>query len=578
MKALILTVRCLWCRREAMLFALVLVAAACAPDSRLQARQEVEPGATLSGNYLAARHAEVANDAAAAVDFLRAALDIDPDEPALIARAYAALVIAGQTADAVPLARKFLDGKNDAALARLILAADDLRAAHFAAAAQHLAPFPAEGGLGYIARVLTAWALAGENHTDEALAGLDPAGNANGVAMLYRLHAAWIDDLANRSAAAEAQLQPVFDQHEQPWLRLTELAAGVLARAGKPDKAAALYRSYLERVPQAHGIAGQIERLDRRVVPPRIIRSAKDGAAEALFDAAGIARRQNADESALILGQLGLYIRPDFPELRMVVADLMEDAGRYADANAIYAEIDRSSPLAESAELGTARNLDRLDRFDDSVRMLEDLARKHPDDPEPLSELGDLLRRHERFEDAVKAYDRAFARIGELKPYHWRLLYARGIALERAKNWDRAEADFLKALAFEPEQPFVLNYLGYSWVEQGRNLAQAEEMIRKAVALRPQDGYIVDSLGWVLYRLGRYPEAVVALERAVELKSEDPVMNDHLGDAYWAAGRQREARYQWRTALALSPEAELKAQLEDKLQRGLVRQANAVQP
>jgi Flp pilus assembly protein TadD len=279
-----------------------------------------------------------------------------------------------------------------------------------------------------------------------------------------------------------------------------------------------------------------------------------------------------------MLGELGLFVRPDSAELRLIVADLLEDAGRYADANTVYAEIEPGSPLAPAAELATARNLERLDRFDEAVRLLEGLATKRAGDPEPLSELGDMLRKRERFEDAVKAYDRAFARIATLKPYHWRLLYARGIALERAKVWERAEADFLQALAFEPDQPFVLNYLGYSWVEQGRNLAQAEQMIRKAVALRPNDGYIVDSLGWVLYRLERYPEAVVALERAVELKPEDPVMNDHLGDAYWAVGRQREARFQWRTALALSPEPELKSALEDKLARGSVRQAIVVVP
>lgn len=568
------------CRAGWVLFAVALLVAAGAAAGRVQARDAVSVGASLSGNYLAARHARVAQDPAAVVRFLRAALALAPDEPNLIARTYAALIVGGQTAEALPLARKFLDGGHDAALARLIVALDELRAGRYAAAVQRLERFPGDGGLGYLARVLTAWALVGDGRIDDALAGLDAAGSGSGsgTGMLFRLHAVWINDLAGRGPAAEAKLQAVLDQHEQPWLRLTELAAGTLARAGKPDKAAALYRAYLERVPQAHAVAAQAERLARGKPPPRIIRSAKDGAAEALFDAAGIARRQNAAETALILGQLGLFVRSDFPELRLIVADLMEDAGRFADANAIYAGIDRGVPLAATAELATARNLERLDRFDDAVRLLEDLARRHNDDAEPLGELGDMLRKRERFEDAVKAYDRAFARIGPPQPHHWRLLYARGISLERAKQWDRAEGDFLQALAFEPEQPFVLNYLGYSWVEQGRNLAQAEQMIRKAVALRPDDGYIVDSLGWVLYRLERYGEAVVELERAVALKPEDPVMNDHLGDAYWAAGRQREARYQWRTALALSPEPELKAKLQDKLEHGLVRQANAATP
>ncbi|MEO1065674.1 MAG: tetratricopeptide repeat protein, partial [Actinomycetota bacterium] len=170
-------------------------------------------------------------------------------------------------------------------------------------------------------------------------------------------------------------------------------------------------------------------------------------------------------------------------------------------------------------------------------------------------QIGNLLRGRERFVEAAEAYDRALDRIGEdLDQRHWSLLYARGIALERSKQWPRAETDFLRALELEPEQPYVLNYLGYSWVEQGVNIDRAREMIERAVEQRPNDGYIVDSLGWVFYRLGQYEDAVVNLERAVELRPQDPTINDHLGDAYWKVGRYAEARFQWSRALSLDPE------------------------
>jgi Flp pilus assembly protein TadD len=165
-------------------------------------------------------------------------------------------------------------------------------------------------------------------------------------------------------------------------------------------------------------------------------------------------------------------------------------------------------------------------------------------------------------------------RIGELERRHWSLLYARGIALERSKKWNRAEADFLRALEFEPEQPYVLNYLGYSWVEKGINLKKALAMIRKAVELRPNDGYIVDSLGWGLYQLGKMDEAVRELERAVELRAEDPIINDHLGDAYWQVGRRQEARFQWSRALSLDPDPELIGVIQAKLKKGMAKTAN----
>ena len=171
--------------------------------------------------------------------------------------------------------------------------------------------------------------------------------------------------------------------------------------------------------------------------------------------------------------------------------------------------------------------------------------------------------------ESVAAYDRAFERIAEPSRRNWALYYSRGIALERSQEWDRAEKDFLKALEYEPEQPYVLNYLGYSWVERGKNLDQAQAMIERAVQQRQNDGYIVDSMGWVLYRLGKYQEAVTHLERAVQLRPQDPVINDHLGDAYWRVGRQHEARFQWHRALSFKPEDKEKSKIEAKLDNGM---------
>jgi Flp pilus assembly protein TadD len=179
------------------------------------------------------------------------------------------------------------------------------------------------------------------------------------------------------------------------------------------------------------------------------------------------------------------------------------------------------------------------------------------------------LRSTEYYKEAIPEYDEAIRRAGALKPTHWRLFYKRGIVLERVKAFKESEADFLKALELQPDQPFVLNYLGYSWIEQGRNLSKALDMIRKAVNLRPNDGYIIDSLGWVLYRTGKFIEAVPKLEKAVQLRPNDPTINDHLGDAYWSVDRRIEARFQWRRALSMDPEPELVSEIESKLKQGL---------
>ena len=216
-----------------------------------------------------------------------------------------------------------------------------------------------------------------------------------------------------------------------------------------------------------------------------------------------------------------------------------------------------------------ADNLNELENLDGAVRLLRIMADEQSDRPEPLIKLGNLLRYIHRFHDAIRAYDRAFDRIDTIKKSDWSLYYNLGIALERTKQWARAEDNFLKALELEPDQPFVLNYLGYSWVEQGRNLGRARKMIEKAVSQRREDGYIVDSLGWVLYRLGEWEDAARHLERAVLLRPQDAVINDHLGDALWRVGRRNEARFQWNRALTLEPDANLVKGIENKLENGL---------
>ena len=186
-----------------------------------------------------------------------------------------------------------------------------------------------------------------------------------------------------------------------------------------------------------------------------------------------------------------------------------------------------------------------------------------------LTTLGDLFRSKKRFSESVEAYDAAIARIGSIEPRHWRLLFSRGISLERSKNWPRAEKDFLAAMELSPNEPYLLNYLGYSWVDQGIKLKRALGLIERAVELEPQSGAIVDSLGWALYRMGDYDGAVEKLERAAELEPLDPTVNDHLGDAYWRVGRRNEASFQWRRTLELDPEPDQVKIIEGKIARGL---------
>jgi Flp pilus assembly protein TadD len=266
---------------------------------------------------------------------------------------------------------------------------------------------------------------------------------------------------------------------------------------------------------------------------------------------------------------VALDLRPDHMLAQVLLGDILRQQERLEDAIAAYRAIPTETPYGWAARLSIADCLDQLGKSDEAEAMLRSLIDEQPDRYDAAQILGTLLRAKERFADAAAAYDIAVERLGEIKQRNWSLLYFRGIAYERSDQWPKAEADFQKALELEPDQPFVLNYLAYSWIEKGQHFEQAMDMLTKAVEQRPTDGYIVDSLGWVYFRIGRYEDAVTQLERAVGLKPLDPVLNDHLGDAYWRVGRKLEARFQWQRALQFKPEADQVGLIQDKIQRGL---------
>jgi tetratricopeptide (TPR) repeat protein len=556
-------------RRGALLVALLAGACAAEPVPPPPSAGQVDVRATLSGAYLAGRHAQAERDMGRAADLLGRALKMDPDSHRLRRRTFTVLLAEGRVDEAVVLARGLIGGEGDASFSRLTLAVERIGAGRFDEALKHLDALPKDGIMSYLVPLLGAWAEAGKDDFAAAREALKPLADKNGSLALYDLHVALVQDRAGNTRAAVESYRRVADGQTGLSLRLVQLLGSLYERSGKQDEARTIYDDYLKVQPRSNLLDAARARLDSGVTPAPEVASAIDGAAEGLFGLAGSLRQQNARETALLLARMALYLRPDFPMQQILLADLLESDNRLDAANRVYEAINPESPYAWTVRLRIASNLDQLDQTEEALSRLAAMAGDQPGQAEALISMGDILRGHERFEEAVKAYDRAVARIEKLEKRHWRLLYSRGIALERSKNWPRAEADFLKALEFEPDQPFLLNYLGYSWVEKGLHLERARDMIKTAVKLRPNDGYIVDSLGWVLYQGKQYEEAVRELERAVELRPEDPIINDHLGDALWQVGRLQEARFQWLRALGLDPEPDTVPAIEKTLEQGL---------
>ena len=514
------------------------------------------------GNYLVGRFAASETDTRTAAESMLSALRSDPDNPELLNRAFLAALLDGRS-EALRIARRLHDNP----AANLLLAGADVQAARWDRAEQRLRAMGRAGPVQVLQPALLAWVQLGRGQPDQGLATLRPLAEGNRLRAVNALHAALIADIAQRPREAERFARmAVADQPSPPW-RLSILAAGVLHRAGRAQEAERLLQAVIDSGEDAALAAVEAQR--RGLVGGRGVASPAEGMAEAYAALAGALRQQGSPDFALVLTQLALRLRPGFAPALVLTSDALSDEGHHEEALEALAGVGAEDPLAPVVVLRRAELLDKLDRPDEAVSALQRLTEAYPGQPQAPSRLGDLLRRRNRFAEAVTAYDQALARVTSPGARDWPLFYARGIAHERAGDWGRGEADLLRALELAPEQPYVLNYLGYSWADQGRNLDRAKAMLLRATELRPQDGNIADSLGWVLFRLGDLPGAVTWLEKAVELEPRSSVINDHLGDAYWAVGRQREAAFQWRRALALDPEPGEGPKIEAKLRDGL---------
>ena len=521
------------------------------------------------GDYLAGLVATQEKDLSSAADFMLLALKNDPEDFSLLQRTFMLVASDGRHVEAVRLARRVVEQNEEHAIANMVLAVDSVDRGDHEAAAERLASL-ADKGLNKIAKpILEAWLHVARGDTDEGAATLESHLEDKGFGLLYQLHRALVLDLGGRAAEAGPAYEDARTKAGQASLRLAWLIGNFFERQGQTEKAREVYDRYLSDNPGSVLFQDALEHAARAGEPKPVVADYKQGMAEGLFNLAGLLSQERAEQMALVHLHAALRLEPEFEIAKILLGEILESQERSQAAIDVYRQIDPGSPFTWTARLRIAEELDRIERTDEAISELEALATDRPDYHEPLFRLGNLLRTKERFEEAVAAYDRAFERLDEPGERNWTMHYFRGIALERSKDWDRAEADFLEALELQPEQPYVMNYLAYSWVEKKMHLDEAKRMLARAVELRPNDGFIVDSLGWAYYRLDEFDKAVKHLEKAVELRPQDPVINDHLGDAYWQVGRLQEARFQWRRALSLEPETEEVPKIEAKIKNGL---------
>lgn len=545
--------------------------------TKTEAAPALEKG--LAGSFLSGRFARHNQDLSEAAKYLGETLERDPDNRPLIHETMRMNLLAGNTDQAILLAKKLADEAKSDPLVATILMLEQIKLGHYKKAQKLVSAPPAVGLYGVIRPAVIDWLKIGSGETVGSV-DLQPAIDKSGFfAPFLTYHMALMNDvLGNDELAREAYLKASIDTSITPY-RVVEALSNFYQRQGEWGEAQKIFDSYAMANPDSSLVPDPIIATTNEVEP--LVGSAGDGLAELFFTTASILFGEEASQETFLYLRIALALRPQLPPAQLMLANLYEQMDDYEHAIATYDSIAPGNVFYRRGQIRKALNYEAMGKRDRAIKLLDRVAEANPKDNNALITKGDMLREDEQFEEAAGAYTDAIARSEPLRSSDWPLLYARGISFERAGEWGKAEADFLRALKLEPNQPDVLNYLAYSWLMMNKNITQARDYLEIAVSERPDDAHIIDSMGYADYLAGDFQAAVVHLEKAADLMPDDPTVNDHLGDAYWRIGRKTEARFQWQRALNFKPDTDNATIIQQKIKNGLspfMDQQSALKP
>ncbi|MGN7437724.1 MAG: tetratricopeptide repeat protein [Alcanivorax sp.] len=517
-----------------------------------------------AGNYLASRFAQAHHDWKSANNFINPILTSDLSHGDIIYRAMIISMGAGDHDRAIKLAEQTKANSNKSTIADVFLLVDAFKHNDIDKAMAIYKTLPQDPTIRFIGPFVKAW-------LDAANGEINIKNLRQNTIQLY--HGILISDFLNDHKDIEKMIEKAMDLDDVSAVEV-ERIADLYGHVGMKDKAISLYQSIIKKNPESENnqfLENKIDNLNKGTDIPlfKKIKTVQHGMAQAFYDIAKIMYNENNDDSARVFGNVALYLAPDMSETLFLLADINARHKQYDAAISLYKTVPKEDDNFLQAQFDIVDIYEDTEQFDEALSVLKRLSEKDKK-PDTLIKIGDLYRHRSEYKTALDWYNKAVSALGgSVTKDYWHLHYVRGIAYEQTDRWKKAETELSAALEFQPDHPYILNYLGYSWVDRGVNLDKATEMIQRAVNLKPNDGYITDSLGWAQYRNADYKGAVKSLERAVELLPYDPTVNDHLGDAYWQVNRKLEARFQWERAKNNSNDDNQIKAIEEKLVNGL---------
>ena len=535
--------------------------------------QEIEPDLTEQpfGEYLTGRHALFNHQYDVAADNYLEAIKQDPENIELMQFSLSVFIAAGRFEDAFFVNEKLkeMDAQNE--VSNILDFFNKTKNKSYIEALIDIDELSSTGIMNLIKPFFRAWIDAAEGSTSEINAVVNSFEEENNFNFFNFFQAGLIYEYLEDFEKAESFYAQALNERGLLNLRAVEAYGKILKKNGKTEKAISILEDYIDQAPANEQLkATLIEvRNDEQFEP--FVSSLDEGFAEIFYTVSTILMQDNVKSIATNFLQYAAFFKPEFPLVHFLQAQIFESDQYYRGAQNEFDKIKTDSPLYFQSKLQRAWLYNDMDRPEETIGALLKLEKEYPDNREVLNSIAEFYRMNERFAEAIPAYSKVIDNIEEENVRDWIIYYTRGIVFDQEKRWAEAEMDFKKALEIRPEQPMVLNYLAYSWVDRGLNYVEAKKMLIRAVELRPNDGYIVDSLGWALYKMGDYEEAVPVLERAAQLETQDWAINDHLGDAYWTVGRKNEARFQWRHALSLSPDEDKIDLIKSKIKDGYTK-------
>jgi tetratricopeptide (TPR) repeat protein len=527
-----------------------------------------EPKKSFSGSYLSALHARSNNDSSSASKFFEQTLKFDPYNENLIFQTFVQKLMTGEV-EAAYLISKRLNNNRDLTLVYLVNSIIEYKKGNFFQAQKEVDKIKNESMVGFSLPLLRAWSRVPIEDYKYTFKALNPYTEQEEWLTIYNINCGMLNEyFKKKKEALDCYREVSKNINDQP-LYFLKIVVDALVRLNRKNEAQGLIKNFKLQRSFSPLLNHFLDEYSLNLEPQKI--SERIGFAETMRTTMHLQmsmNRNNPGILSLIYAQLALYLNTDLTLLKYDLANILRNRGQYQSANKILNTVELENPGYAMSQLRIAENLVVDKKLEKAISVLISLSEKETELSSPLISLGDIYRSEGEFLKAIDFYNKAFNSYQKGDTQHWSLYYSRGIAFERAMQWDLAEKDFKKSLALNPDEPEVLNYLGYSWLDQGKNIEQARDMIQLAAKKRPKDGYIIDSLGWSMFLMGEYENAVSYLEKAVSLRPADTTINEHLGDAYWQVGRKTEAIFQWNHALITNKEKEREILIKDKIKNG----------